>query len=60
MRLDERRYEKGHLHLSGNDRELRGRSSAIRDVIEFDARLETLGYRYVDESGNPAYRLFLG
>jgi threonine dehydratase len=26
---------------------------------EFDAFLETLGYPYVEETANPAYRLFL-
>jgi threonine dehydratase len=30
------------------------------DHAEFQRFLGRLGYRYVDESANPAYRLFLG
>jgi threonine dehydratase len=30
------------------------------DHAEFQRFLDRLGYRYVDESANPAYRLFLG
>jgi len=30
------------------------------DMREFRRFLETLGYPHVDESSNPAYRLFLG
>jgi threonine dehydratase len=29
------------------------------DAAAFDAFLETLGYPYVEETANPAYRLFL-
>ena len=31
-----------------------------QEMAEWQAFLETLGYRYWDESHNPAYKLFLG
>jgi threonine dehydratase len=31
-----------------------------RDMPAFATFLKKLGYQYVDESRNPAYRLFLG
>jgi len=30
------------------------------DKAEFQRFLDRLGYHYVEESGNPAYRMFLG
>jgi threonine dehydratase len=30
------------------------------EMVEFRAFLERLGYEYADETGNPAYRMFLG
>jgi len=32
----------------------------VREMREFQRFLTTLGYPYVDECKNPAYRLFLG
>ena len=31
----------------------------LADRNQFQAFLENLGYRYSEETGNPAYRLFL-
>jgi threonine dehydratase len=51
-----------HYRNQGSDygRVLVGMQVPGSDMREFRRFLETLGYPYVDESSNPAYRLFLG
>jgi threonine dehydratase len=51
-----------HYRNQGSDygRVLVGMQVPARDAREFRKFLDTLGYPYVDESRNPAYRLFLG
>jgi threonine dehydratase len=51
-----------HYRNQGSDhgRVLVGMQVPAGDMREFRRFLETLGYPYVDESSNPAYRLFLG
>jgi threonine dehydratase len=51
-----------HYRNHGADygRVLAGIQVPSSDKAEFRAFLERLGYGYVDESGNPAYRMFLG
>ena len=51
-----------HYRNQGSDygRVLVGMQVPGGDMREFRGFLETLGYPHVDESGNPAYRLFLG
>lgn len=51
-----------HYRNQGSDygRVLVGMQVPPRDMREFRRFLATLGYPYVDETGNPAYRLFLG
>jgi threonine dehydratase len=51
-----------HYRNQGSDygRVLVGMQVPARDAREFRNFLATLGYPYVDESRNPAYRLFLG
>lgn len=50
-----------HYRAQGGDygRVLVGFEVADGDKKELDQRLEALGYRYVEETDNPAYRLFL-
>ncbi|MBA4059788.1 MAG: hypothetical protein C0470_05310, partial [Verminephrobacter sp.] len=36
-----------------------GMQVPAEDTATFDAFLDTLGYPYVEETNNPAYRLFL-
>lgn len=47
-------------HGADTGRVLVGMQVPPADAAEFHAFLEKLGYRYRDESENPAYRLFLG
>ena len=47
-------------HGSDNGRVLAGIQVPKREMRQFKSFLATLGYPYVDESANPAYRLFLG
>jgi threonine dehydratase len=47
-------------HGSDNARVLVGMQVPAHEMREFRKFLSTLGYAYVDETGNPAYRLFLG
>ncbi|MDR3053859.1 MAG: threonine ammonia-lyase, biosynthetic [Zoogloeaceae bacterium] len=47
-------------HGADTGRVLVGMQVPPADAAEFHAFLEKLGYRYWDESENPAYRLFLG
>jgi len=51
-----------HYRNQGSDygRVLVGMQVPRREMREFRRFLAELGYRYVDESSNPAYRLFLG
>jgi len=51
-----------HYRNQGSDygRVLVGMQVPAGDMREFRKFLTTLGYPHVDESGNPAYRLFLG
>jgi threonine dehydratase len=51
-----------HYRNQGADygRVLVGMQVPPREMREFRAFLQKLGYPYVDESRNPAYRLFLG
>jgi threonine dehydratase len=51
-----------HYRNHGADygRVLVGMQVAPSDHTEFQRFLDRLGYRYVDESDNPAYRMFLG
>ena len=51
-----------HYRNHGADygRVLVGMQVPPRDHAEFQRFLDRLGYRYVDESANPAYRMFLG
>ena len=51
-----------HYRNHGADygRVLVGMQVPPSDKAEFRAFLDRLGYDYVDESGNPAYRMFLG
>jgi len=51
-----------HYRNHGDDhgRVLVGMEVPDRDRAAFGRFLDGLGYSYVDESGNPAYRLFLG
>src|SRR6266550_2536856 len=51
-----------HYRNHGADygRVLVGAQVPAAEMSEFKRFLGTLGYPYVDESGNPAYRLFLG
>jgi threonine dehydratase len=51
-----------HYRNHGADygRVLVGMQVPPADHAEFQRFLERLGYRYIDESGNPAYRMFLG
>src|SRR5207253_2526731 len=51
-----------HYRNPGSDygRVLVGMQVPPSDHAEFQRFLRCLGYRYVDESANPAYRLFLG
>jgi threonine dehydratase len=51
-----------HYRNHGADygRVLVGMQVPPSDHAEFQRFLDRLGYRYVDESGNPAYRMFLG
>jgi threonine dehydratase len=51
-----------HYRNHGADygRVLVGMQVPRREMREFRGFLDTLGYPCVDESGNPAYRLFLG
>jgi threonine dehydratase len=51
-----------HYRNQGSDygRVLVGMQVPAGDMRQFRRFLETLGYPYVDESRNPAYRLFLG
>jgi threonine dehydratase len=46
-------------HGSAHGRVLAGIQVPERDLGRFRDSLDRLGYRYVDESDNPAYRLFL-
>jgi threonine dehydratase len=50
-----------HYRNQGADygRILVGLQVPAGEGAEFDAFLETLGYPYVEETANPAYRLFL-
>ena len=47
-------------HGADNGRVLVGIEVPRNEMREFKRFLKQLGYPYVDESGNPAYRLFLG
>ncbi len=47
-------------HGSDNARVLVGMQVPGNEMREFRGFLSTLGYAYVDETNNPAYRLFLG
>ena len=47
-------------HGGDNGRVLVGIQVPKKDMPEFRRFLKTLGYPYVDETGNPAYGLFLG
>ena len=47
-------------HGGDNGRVLVGIQVPRKDMPEFRRFLKTLGYPYVDETGNPAYSLFLG
>jgi threonine dehydratase len=51
-----------HYRNQGADygRVLVGMQVPPNEMREFRAFLQKLGYPYVDESRNPAYRLFLG
>jgi threonine dehydratase len=51
-----------HYRNHGADygRVLVGMQVPASDKKKFEAFLEALGYPYIDETGNPAYRLFLG
>ena len=51
-----------HYRSHGNDfgRVLAGMQVPKRDAKAFQKFLETLGYEYVEETRNPAYKLFLG
>jgi len=51
-----------HYRNHGADygRVLVGMQVPPQDHAEFQNFLQRLGYRCVDESGNPAYRMFLG
>jgi threonine dehydratase len=51
-----------HYRNHGDDygRVLVGMQVPPRDSAEFRAFLDGLGYDYVDETANPAYRMFLG
>ncbi len=51
-----------HYRNHGADygRVLVGMQVPPSDKAEFRAFLDRLGYDYVDETGNPAYRMFLG
>ena len=50
-----------HYRNQGADygRILVGMQVPAEDTATFDAFLDTLGYPYVEETNNPAYRLFL-
>ena len=50
-----------HYRNQGADygRILVGMKVPAEDTATFDAFLDTLGYPYVEETNNPAYRLFL-
>ena len=50
-----------HYRNQGADygRILVGMQVPAEDTAMFDAFLDTLGYPYVEETNNPAYRLFL-
>jgi len=45
---------------ANDGRVLVGMQVPPREMREFRRFLATLGYPYVDETANPAYRLFLG
>jgi len=47
-------------HGADNGRVLVGMQVPKKEMADFRRFLATLGYPYVDETGNPAYRLFLG
>ncbi len=47
-------------HGADTGRVLVGMQVPLREMKDFRAFLKNLGYRYWDESENPAYRLFLG
>ena len=51
-----------HYRNHGADygRVLVGMQVPPSDHTEFQRFLGRVGYRYIDESGNPAYRMFLG
>ena len=51
-----------HYRNQGSDygRVLVGMQVPTRDAREFRRFLDTLGYPFVDETRNPAYRMFLG
>jgi threonine dehydratase len=51
-----------HYRNHGADygRVLIGMQVPLQEKTEFSEFLTTLGYRYWDETDNPAYRLFLG
>ncbi|HEX7081118.1 MAG TPA: threonine ammonia-lyase, biosynthetic [Gammaproteobacteria bacterium] len=51
-----------HYRNHGSDygRVLAGVQVPQAERREFDAHLDTLGYTHAEETGNPAYRLFLG
>lgn len=46
-------------HGSAHGRVLAGIQVPDADLARFDASLQRLGYRYVDQSENPAYKVFL-
>jgi threonine dehydratase len=50
-----------HYRNHGSDfgRVLAGIQVPERDLPSFERHLKELGYAYADETGNPAYRMFL-
>jgi threonine dehydratase len=47
-------------HGSAYGKVLVGFQESQHDVVEVQDFLDKLGYRYEDETNNPAYRFFLG